>query len=200
MGKGLVIRLGTEENSFALSKVDRDKIYGKRERVVVDENNQPCSAAWLTSDGTALVPLGGTAHVWVDERWTAHDASSRRAVDPDGNAVAMAPSTLGVAQDAVEVAPLRVLEHVTHSVYELTPESLGDTLRAALAEERIFEAHFSYRESLESDRVFILASGEGIFALVGKPSGFSMLERAAPTPELADGEDEIEGDLDFSML
>jgi hypothetical protein len=201
MAKGIVVRVGNEESSFALTKVEREKLYGKKERVVVDELGRTCSPAWLTSDGTALVPLGGTAHVWIDERWGAHDAGARRAVDAEGRPLVPAPSTLGVSQDAFEVGAARLLEHVTHTVYELTPESLADTLRTALARGAIFEAPFVYRESYEPDRVFLLASEEGTFALVGRPTGFSMLERAQPAPPPApDGDDELEDDLDFSML
>ena len=200
MAKGIVVRLGGEESSFSFTKVEREKLYGRKERVVVDEEGKECTPAWLTSDGTALVPLGGTAHVWIDERWAAHDQSERRAVDAEGRALTPAPSTLGVAQDAVEALPARVLEHVTHTVYELTPEALGEGLRAALAQQRIFEAPFVYREGYEPDRVFLLANDEGAFALVGKPTGFSMLERAQLAPTAPEGDDELEGDLDFSML
>lgn len=185
---------------FALTKVEREKLYGKKERVVVDEEGRTCSPAWLTSDGTALVPLGGTAHVWIDETWGAHAVGERRAVDAEGRPLQPIPSTLGVAQDAVEVAPARVLEHVTHTVYELTPESLSDALRAALAKGSIFEIPFVYREGFEPDRAFLLASDEGTFALVGRPAGFAMLERTQLAAPAVEGEDELEGDLDFSML
>lgn len=203
MARGIVVRLGGEggeESSFSFTKVEREKLYGKKERVVVDEDGKTCSPAWLTSDGTALVPLGGTAHVWIDERWGAHDQSERRAVDSEGRTLTPAPSTLGIAQEAVEVAPARLLEHVTHTVYELTPESIGETLRTALARQKIFEAPFVYREGFEPDRVFLVANDEGTFALVGKPTGFAMLERTQLAPAGPEGDDELEGDLDFSML
>ncbi len=200
MAKGIVVRFGSEESSFALTKVEREKLYGKKERVVVDEAGRTCSPAWLTSDGTALVPLGGTAHVWIDERWGAHDTNERRAVDPDGLPLVPIPSTLGVAEDAVEVGAARLLEHVTHTVYELTPEALADSLRAVLGKGTILEVPFVYRESFEPDRAFVLANDEGIFALVGRPTGFSMLERAQLAAATPEGDDELEGDLDFSML
>jgi hypothetical protein len=199
MAKGIVLRWGGEESAFTFTKVEREKLYGRKDRVVVDETGRTCSPAWLTSDGTALVPLGGTAHVWMDDRWSAHDTSERRAVDVEGRALELHPSTLGVAQDAIEASPARVLEHVTHTVYELSPETLAEPLRAALAKGTIFEAPFVYREGHEPDRVFVLASEEGTFALVGKPSGFVMLERAQPAP-VGPEDDELEGDLDFSML
>lgn len=200
MAKGIVVRFGSEESAFALTKVEREKLYGKKERVVVDEHGKTCTPAWLTSDGTALVPLGGTAHVWIDERWGAHDTSERRAVDAEGRALVATPSTLGVAQDAVEVGTARLLEHVTHTVYELTPETLGEALRVALAKGSILEAPFVYRDGYEPDRAFLIASDEGTFALVGRPTGFSMLERVQLAPATPEGDDELEGDLDFSML
>lgn len=199
MAKGIVLSWGGEECAFSFSKVEREKLYGKKERVVVDEAGRTCSPAWLTSDGTALVPVGGTAHVWIDEKWSAHDTTERRAVDADGKAVVTHPSTLGVPQEAVVSSPARVLEHVTHTVYELTAETISDALRVELAKGLIVEAPFIYREGHEPDRVFVLQSDEGIFALVGKPAGFVMLEHAQPAP-VVDGDDDLDGDLDFSML
>lgn len=199
MARGIVLRLGNEESTFGFVKVEREKLYGKKERIVVDELGRTCSPAWLTSDGTALVPLGGTAHVWIDEAWRAHDTSGRKAVDADGKPLVMILSTLGIAADASEVSPARVLEHVTHTVYELVPETVSDAVREALAKGSIFEIPFVYREGHEADRCFVLANGEGTFALIGKPSGFAMLERAQPTPDAVE-DDSLEGDLDFSML
>jgi hypothetical protein len=200
MARALVLKLGDEESRFGILKVDREKLYGKKERVVVDEENRPCAPAWLTADGSALVPLGGTAHVWIDERWTAFETDQRKAVDAEGQALPEVASTLDVAQLAEPVAPERLLEHVTHTVYELDVESLGATLKDALDRGLILECPFSYRGGHDHDRAFVVQNDQGIFALVGSPTGFQPLSREV-LPEQADGEnDELEGDLDFSML
>jgi hypothetical protein len=200
VARALVLKLGDEESRFGITKLDRDKLYGKKERVIVDEENRPCQPAWLTADGSALVPLGGTAHVWIDEGWGSAEQSERKAVDQEGNALVEHPSTLDVPQLATAVPPERVLDHVTSTIYELTPDSLGDAMRAALEGGAIFEVPFAYRGGHEQDRAFVLGNAEGIFALVGRPTGFSMLSHQVQPALEGPEDDELEGDLDFSMM
>lgn len=200
MARAIVLRLGDEESRFGITKLDREKLYGKKERVVVDEENRPCQPGWLTADGSALVPVGGTAHVWIDESWTAAEQNERKAVDEAGQPLVLHPSTLDVPQSAVQVPPERVLDHVTHTIYELSAESVGASLRAALKEGAIFEVPFAYRDGHDSDRAFVLESPEGIFALVGRPTGFQMLSHQVQPALEGPEDDELEGDLDFSMM
>lgn len=203
MARQILIRRDGEENAFSFVKVDREKLYGKKRRVVVDELERECQAGWLSTDGTALVMAGGTAHVWVDEAWAAAEQDERVAVDEAGNVLELCASTLGVPQDAQVVSERRVLDHVIAVVYQLTPESLGKRLEAELAEGKIVELPFRYRDGLEPDTMFVLRNDEGIFALVGRESGFDFLERTILPDSLepsADDEDELLGDLDFTML
>lgn len=199
MARALVLKLGDEESRFSITKVDREKLYGKKERVIVDEENRPCAPAWLTADGSALVPLGGTAHVWMDERWMAFETNERKAVDADGAALVEVPSTLDVAQDAEVVSAERLLDHVTATIYQLDPESLGEAAASALDQGAVLECAFSYRGGHDPDRAFVVKNDAGLFALVGRPTGFAMLRREV-LPALDEGDDELEGDLDFSMI
>ncbi len=201
MAKNIVVRLGDEESAFDFSKVEREKIYGKKERVVVDEQGRECSSAWLTADGSALVLSGGTAHVNVDDRWTAYEQEERRAVDLEGRPLETVPSTLGVAQELREASVERLLDHTTSVVYQLDPAQLGEQLRAALAAGKLFEAPFLYRDGLTPDSVFLLQNDEGLFALVGRATGFDFVRRETlPEAETAEREDDLDGDLDFSMM
>lgn len=204
MARALILKLGDEESRFGILKVDREKLYGRKQRVIVDEENRPCAPAWLTADGSALVPLGGTAHVWTDERWAAVETEGRRAVDEAGQPLAEVASTLEVAQVVEPVSPETLLAHVTDTVYELDAELLGDQMKDALARGNILSCPFSYRgghagkDGLPAERAFILQNDAGVFALVGRPTGFQPLSREIlPSP---DEDDELEADLDFSML
>lgn len=203
MARSIVVSLDGEESTFGFTKVEREKLYGRKQRVVVDEQSRTCQAAWLTADGTALVPTGGTANVWVDETWNAVEQDARAAVDEAGTALETKPSTLGASQVGTSVDPKRVLDHVIVSVYELAPESLGATLEAALAKGAIIEIPFRYRDGYDDDVMFLLKNDEAMFALVGEPTGFGMLAREQVVPTLdATGEesDELSDDLDFSMM
>jgi len=201
MAKNIAVRWGGEESAFDFVKVEREKLYGKKDRVVVDEQGRPCSSAWLTADGSALVLSGGTAHVWVDERFSAHEQEDRRAVDVENRPLDTTPSTLGVVQDLVETSVERLLDHTTTVVYQLETEAPGEALRAALAAGRIFESPFLYRDGLTPDTMFLLQNDEGVFALVGRATGFSFIRREAlPQPETSEREDDLDADLDFSMM
>lgn len=199
MARSIVVRLGEEESTFGFTKVEREKLYGKKERVIVDETGRECDSAWLTPDGAVLVPTGGTAHLWMDERWDAREQNERVAVDLAGQPLDSKPSTLGVAQTLTEIDARRVLEIVTTSVYELAPETLGSALEGALKEGRIFELPFAYRDGYESDTAVLLSNDEGMFALVGRPSGFEMIAREVIAEEPG-APDDLDGDLDFGML
>jgi hypothetical protein len=204
----IAVRLGEEESRFAFSKIDRSKLYGARERVVLDEEGERCIAAYLTGDGAALVPPGGTAHLYVDDGFDTVDRKELVAVDDDGRPLEAVASTLGVPQELAPVTPERVLEHKIVSVYALDPDEeggLGEALRASLADGDIFEGAYNYRDGYTSaDAMFLLENDDGIFALVGEPTGFRMIRRDAE-PEVDDDDDddetdELDDDLDFSML
>lgn len=203
MARAIVVRLDGEESAFAFTKVDREKLYGRKQRVVVDESGRACAAAWLTADGTALVPNGGTAHVWCDERWDAAEQEERLAVDEGGHVLAACASTLGVAQDARTVDARRVLDHLVTSVYQLVPEAISEALAERLAAGEIVEAPFRYRDGYDEETLFLLSNDEGYFALVGRPTGFEPLAREALPLEIEPGGeegDELSDDLDFSMM
>lgn len=200
MARAIVVRWDGSESAFGFTKVEREKLYGKKERIVVDETGRQCQPAWLTPDGAVLVPVGGTAHVWMDERWDAKDGADRIAVDETNKPVATIPSTLGVPQDLVEVDAQRVLDHVTVNLYELSLETVSPVLEAALRAGKIFELPFNYRDGHEQEAMFLLSNDEGFFALVARPTKFELVARDTVIDDVAEGPDELEGDLDFSMM
>ncbi|MGE0787581.1 MAG: hypothetical protein AB7S26_18040 [Sandaracinaceae bacterium] len=200
--RAIVLTYGEEESRFGFSRVDRGKLYGRKERAILDENGDRCVPAFLTPDGAALVPPGGTAHVYVNEAFDHVPRSELVAVDADGNEIEAIASTLGTPQALSPTRPQRILDHTIASVYQLDPETLGDELAKALEDGELFEAGYAYSQTYRADVLFLLKNEEGVFGLVGRPTGFDFLERDAPPPlELGDeDEDELDEDLDFSML
>ena len=45
MARSIVVRWEGSESAFGFTKVEREKLYGKKERVVVDENGNECQSA-----------------------------------------------------------------------------------------------------------------------------------------------------------
>jgi len=201
MAKSIALRLADEASSFAFVKLDREKLYGRKERQVVDAEGNRCYPAWLSSDGAALVPPGGLAMVYVDEGFATIERSALKAVDEQGADLPLQPSTLGVAQALEPATPQRLLDHVIYSVYQLQAETLGPTLAAELEAGKLFSAPFNYRDDYALEVIFLVRNEAGIFGLVGKPSKFDFLARdLAPVAAAVDEGDDLTDDLDFTML
>jgi hypothetical protein len=201
MGRSIAVRLGGESSQFAFSRLDRDRLYGRKVRQVVDGEGRQCTPAWLSADGAALVPAGGLAMLYVDQGFGTVERSILKAVDEAGAEVALQPSTLGVEQELEGPVPAaRVLDHAIHTVYVITAESMGPTLAAALAAGQIFCAPFNFRDDYKRQTLFLLGNESGIFGLVGSPTNFAMVKREAAPVAAASGADELADDLDFSMM
>jgi hypothetical protein len=201
MAKSIAVRLGTESSRFGFAKLERERLYGRKERQVVDAEGRRCTGAWLSADGAALVPSGGLAMLYVDPGFGTVERSTLKAVDEHGAPLPLQPSTLGVEQELAGPLPAaRLLEHAVHSVYTLMPEAVGPTLTAALGEGKIFSAPFNYRDDYRLETMFLLGNEAGLFALVGTATHFDMVVREAAPPSPPSEGDELSDDLDFSMM
>lgn len=201
MAKLIVVQLGEEISSFAFSRLDRAKLYGHKERQIIDAEGQNCSPAYLTSDGTAIIPGGGLAMLYVDDHFAKVERSELKTVDDQGIELPLQASTLGVEQ-ALQgpVTPQQLLDHIIHTVYQLAPEQLGSQLAAALDAGQIFTAPFAYRDDYQLQTLFLVKGEQACFALIGSPTGFEFVRREAVPAESMTDEDEMSEDLDFSMM
>jgi hypothetical protein len=120
------------------------------------------------------------------------------AVDTDGRALPLVPSTLGVAQELVPAEAREVLDLGLTGVYRLTAESVAPDLAEALQAGDIFRVPFNYRPDYRSETAFIVGNDAGTFVVVGTPAAPAWLEPDAPPPvaDEQDGDD----DLDFEMF
>lgn len=201
MARGIILKFGDESCEFDIVKVDRDKLYGRKERVIVDDAGSACAAAHLTADGGALVPAGGTAMLYVDASFDTVERAQLVGVDAEGNPLPTVPSTLGVEQPLTgPVDARRLLDHTVTSVYQLQPTSIGPALLAALDAGKIFESRFSYRDDYDASPLFVLKNADGIFALVTTPTDFPFVAKDTQAPVEDDSDAGGDDDLDFSMM
>lgn len=202
MARGMVVNFAGEVTEFDLAKVEREKLYGRKLRVVVDAKGRACQPALLSRDGSAVMPPGCVASLYLDEGFDVVERSELKAVDEAGKPLALAPSTLGAPQDLEgPVDASRVLDHGITTVYQLKASALGPTLQAALEAGKIFKTRFNYREDYQAQTAFLLQNESGIFALIGEPSRFEFLRRDAPAAAApAEAADALDDDLDFSMM
>ena len=204
MPRAIVLDYQGEVSEMPLTRIDRTKLYGRKVRMVTDENGEACTTAYLSSDGSTLVPANGFSMTYVDEAGNTVERTDLLTVDADGEILDKLPSTLGVAHEAFgPVDPQRVLDHVTTSVYQLEADSIGTQLSDALDRGEIFEAEFRYTTSTSTNTLFVLRNEAGTFGLVCQPVEFPFLEREAEaSAEDLDEEDdseELDDELDFSF-
>lgn len=200
MARAVVVALMGVESRFGLAAVNRQKLYGEKKRVVVDERGQATVGGWLTTDGAILLLPGGRAELYLDEHGDVVERADLEAVDAEGRLLSRSESTLDVPQELTgPVSAERLLEHVSTSVYTLEPESLSESLRQSLERGEIWETTFSFTASFARSPLFILKSGEGYFGLVCEAAPLELVRRASPPP-VVDDDPLSDDELDFSML
>lgn len=190
---------------FQMQKVDRSKLYGFKELVVHDENDQPCELATLAEDGKTLVGKGGSGigQLTADGKWT--DKSKLKPIDLEGNEITPVPSSFAAPIELAEETTIDdYLDHNVRLIYELaidnesaTEEELVGKLKAGA----IFKFPYSYRGGLEADVGFLMFNSEQkVFFLVGESTlvDFVGLQQVATPVEV----DEDDGNdlMDFSMM
>jgi len=205
MPRTLSFNLSGNQVDFEMHKVDRSRLYGFKELLVLDEDGEACELNTLAEDGKTLIGKGGTGIGYVDADGSWIEKSNLTAVDLEGNEITpvassfSAPVELGDKVDAEDL-----LNHNIRLIYRLECEDLDAQLSKELSEGAIFKFPYSFRGGLEADAGFLMHNDSGeIFFLVGDPSSVEYvgLQQAAATATEATGDDTSTDDLmDFGMI
>ena len=200
MAKPIIVKTGGATSSFKIRKLDRSKLYGKRQRQTLDPDGRRCERAELTRDGSMLVRSGMTAQGYFDPEnfWV---PNKQLVGIKDGKTVKLSPSTLGVAQALVgPVDPTEVFDLNLRSVYMLDPESLDKGLEKQLKQGKVFKFPFNYRSDYNAETAFLVGNKEGYFALIGNPGITEWCELETVAVDTFDADDDDDDDLDFEMF
>jgi len=199
MAREIHLQGTTVVSRFSFNKLEREKLYGKKTRLVVDETGNPCSPRSLSIDGSVLVAAGGYAQMYVNSEGETVPSNEIVKVDLEGMGLPVTDSTLNVPQEVQEVSIHRMLDHCTTSPYRLHPEELDPELEEKLKNGKIFETPFAYRKGSTQRPAFLLQNEEGYFLLVSDPHGF---EFCAPDQQMVetDSDDPFTDDFDFGMM
>ena len=201
MAKPIVVTLGGVESRFDHEKLDRSKLYGRRQRQVLDPNGKRCERAELTRDGTLLIRSGMTAQGYFDEAGTWIPNGKLVGLDADGNPVKQVPSTLGDPQKLVgPVKADELLDLSVRAVYVLAAEQLDPKLEAELKAGKVYKFTFNYRPDYESETAFLVGNASGYFALVGTPAETTWCELATVATVEATDDAGDDDELDFEMF
>jgi len=191
---------GNTISRFTFTKLSREKLYGKKRCLVVDEQGNPCSSRSLSLDGSVLVAAGGYAQMYVTPDGDAVSSRQVTKVDLEGIPLPVTESTLNTPQEIREVSVNRLLDCYTTSVYSLSPEELDPELEEKLQAGRIFETKFAYRKGSTPQSAFLIHNEHGYFLLVSQPHSFEFCAPEQQMVEADSDDDPFTDDFDFGML
>lgn len=205
MPRTLAFSFGGNAIDFSMHKIDRSRLYGFKELLVLDEQGEPCELNTLAEDGKTLIGKGGTGigYLDADRNWV--EKSNLTAVDLEGNEITPVPSSFSAPIELGEKADTEdLLNHNIRLIYRLESEAIDESLVKELSAGAIFKFDYSFRGGLEADAGFLMHNESGeIFFLVGDSSNVEYvgLQQAAPTASEATGDDSAADDLmDFGMI
>ncbi len=198
MAKKIVVDFGGAESGFSYSKVDRNKLYARRRRIMLDHEDKPCVRAELSIDGATLIRSGMTAQGYftAELRWVPN--AELVGLDADGAPLDKQPSTLDVAQPLEEVSAAELMDVAAQSVYALDPDNLDPKLEAAADAGTLFRFDFNTRADYRMERGYLVKNEHGWFAIIGHAATPEWNELDKPAVELF--VEEEDDDLDFEMF
>ena len=203
MAKQLAFTIGNGTYQASITKVDRDKVYGFVEEVVLDRNGSPCTTANLLDDGSTLILSGGTALKTVTNDNTEVDKADLKAVYMDGTDAVIVPSSYDgpITLQSASLDDLFNLE-VT-AIYQLTweDEAAKQAMLKDLDGPAVYRLVFNYRADYEGADAVVIRALDEVFMLTGRMLDFEYATNAN-TMQVEDVE-EVESDeteLDFGML
>jgi hypothetical protein len=172
MPRPLVLSLDGREFDVRISKIDREKLYGKVEVEAFDEKGNPAQLLILAPDGKTLIEKGGTALATVDENGDSISRADLIAVDEDGQKIDTVPSSFNEVNVLRSASVEDYLSQLVKSVYVIDAVNEADQkyLQDHIAAGLIYNFDFSYRGGTEYDNAFVIGNKGGAFMIVGKPA------------------------------
>lgn len=215
MARPLLFKLGEDEVSLEMHKVDRARLYGSKEQSAVDESDAACELATLADDGRTLIGKGGTAMGWIDASGKWCDKSDLTPINLDGETVEPVKSSFGQVIELFETVEVdEYLDHNIRLLYSMRPEESSDAdsnesnksaltqLQDAVCKGSIFAFDYSFRGGLQADAAFLLANDSGeLMMAVGTRSKVNMIGLASQSvsDELAETTP-ADASFDFDMI
>ncbi len=198
MARRIVVQCQGAESAFGYAKLSRDKLYGSRQRIVLDHDGRPCERAALTQDGSVIVRKGMTAHAYFDESGRTVDRRDLVGLDAAGEVLQRLPTTLDVPQPLDgPVPPSDVLDLAVSKVYMLDDEDAEPSLVASLRAGEVYRFAFNYSSGFEHETGFLIANDDGLFALIGAPVELTWSEPGSVPEDVYEDAVLDADDLDF---
>jgi len=180
-----------------ITKVDRKKLYGSSKKIVKDNEGNEC----VTSDlyqGSKILPRGSISQILIDNKGNFVKRSELVGFNHNNEKVEKVASIFSLENKCSKVEIDEFLSVNVKSIYQLDiDDEIIDKWKEFFKDDEIYYFLFNYREDYEGDDAYIISNGSDFFVTVGKKNEFVYLEQENIDLE---EEEEIEDDLDFSML
>jgi hypothetical protein len=203
MAKAIQFVAGKLKFAAALTKIDRDKVYGFIEVKVNDDKGNPCIMGSLLDDGKTLVLNGATALKTVDASYNELDKKELKVIYQDGSDAVLVASSYEVEVNLTKTSLDDLFNLEITSVYQLDFEDASQKKSVSdyLADGKVARFVFNYRADYEGADAILIANADGLFALTGRIIDFPYLENklAQVAANLVEETMEEEA-MDFGML
>jgi len=203
MAKPLNFKIADAIYDLEPIKLDRKKLYGWTEKIVLDDEENECNTLSLYPDLAMIIPKGGVGLGIVGENGRWAEKSDLKYINDDGSDAQLKPSSFDTPIPLNDVVSIETfLEHNITAVYSLQgEENHPDFVQAIKNNKDIFTFEFSYRTDYSAYPAFLIENSGELFILVGKKIEFEYvgLDESGVLDEEEDTEDE-DDEFDFSMM
>jgi len=204
MAKTLNFKINDKIYDLEALKLDRKKLYGFTEKVVLDNKDNDCKTLSLYPDLAMVIPKGGIGLGTISEAGKWIEKSDMIYINEDNEAATLIPSSYDGEINLKETVSIEYfLEHNIVSVYSLQgEENHPDFVNSLKSNNRIFTFVFNYRADYEGDPAFLIENDGEVFVLVGKKIEFKFLgiNEYGVLDEIENDSFDDENEFDFAMM
>jgi len=199
MAREILLNFNKKKSSFAISKIDRKKLYGFKKRLFLDEKGEECSKANLEEETGIVFVNSDISSCYLDHKGNYIEKSDLEAINENGKKVKKEDSTIGKEVNLNSITTEDALNLKVNSVYHLEPKEFDKNLKSKLDKGEVFSFPFNYYADFKLEDGIILKSEKEYFALIGRKTSCHWVgENSDDLPE--DVEEFEDNDLDFEMM
>jgi len=199
MAREILLNFNKKKSSFAISKIDRKKLYGFKKRLFLDDKGEECSKANLEEETGIVFVNSDISSCYLDHKGNYIEKSDLEAINENGKKVKKEDSTIGKEVNLNSITTEDALNLKVNSVYHLEPKEFDKNLKSKLDKGEIFSFPFNYYADFKLENGIILKSEKEYFALIGRKTSCHWVgENSDDLPE--DVEEFEDNDLDFEMM
>lgn len=203
MARPLVLVLDGVEYPVGITKVDRDKLYGRIEIEAFDEKGREAELRILAADGKTLINKGGTALATITDKGDSVDRNDLVPITEDGDKIESVPSSFNQNNILAKAEVDDYLLQIVKSVYLVSTFEDADItgLLDQVSAGELYGFPFSYRGGVEYDSAYLIGSGKDAFIVTGKQAELDFIKLNESSVLNNDEEDEISvDDLSFDLM